>query len=313
MSFSAARKKITQESKTKKKRHFVFTKFNSDAKTVDALFTVPQEQIRWAAWQIELCPTTLRPHIQGAFCASYPIILSAAKRWCGCSFVEPSLTADSGVAYCSKPESRAFGPFFWPNKEACNRAKSKPRTDYVELARLVQQGKRFEDLAVNPTWAGVIARSGAHFRRIEHSFGVQTRREEACQVIWCEGPPGTGKTTILNLVLDYLHPGQYYFKGPSRNTWDGYHGQPFVYAEEPQATAFGEDFGEWLKLVTSPGGCDTRILYGTSEKFTSQILWICTNKKLHEFFTADQLSALRSRMSRGTFTLVKFNVRHHDK
>jgi hypothetical protein len=108
-------------------------------------------------------------------------------------------------------------------------------------------------------------------------------------VITLEGPPGSGKSTLVKILISKLCKSfnlpkvGVYYRSSAVKHWDGYHGQPIVVLDDMGAfassnTQISEDMTELLQLVSE---CDYILpmadLKDKGTKFTSSIIIITTN------------------------------------
>lgn len=145
----------------------------------------------------------------------------------------------ASVRYCSKPEGRLEGPYWWPSEEkvlayarGATAGKGK-RSDLDTLARRVLDGVTDEELAA--TVPGQLLRFSNHIDQLRIKFPVTRRNSDSIECIVYVGPTGTGKSHRLRRECP---EGPEWFWANKGKWFDGYRGQPGI--------VFDEFDGSWM-------------------------------------------------------------------
>ncbi len=277
-------------------RGWCYTLFDPTTNELDTLRTLPSN-IQYHVWQLELCPTTQRLHVQGYFiCAS--VRIAGAKRIIGFNRVHLGPRShDHAVArdYCTKEDTRLSGSS--PTELGKEPSGSGTRSDLESLGRDIRAGATERQLFENHT-GGYLR----YARSIERARGLYARgRTGGVTVFVLWGDTGTGKTRAA-----YEQFPDAYWLPPSNGTtiwWPGY---------DSESTVIVDDFGAggwpltyWLRVcdryplkVQTKGGFVT--LAATEFVFTSNLSpmdWYPGAAEKH-----------REALVRRLTTVVKFSV-----
>lgn len=194
--------------------------------------------VRYACFQFEVAPTTLRRHCQGYIyfrtpCRS-PAVKKLLRAWNGCeAHIDHARgTPDQNLAYCSKEESRILGTF-----RSFGEIPSKGRrNDLREIATMIGEGTNLRDVASSfPTDFIRYSRGIQEYQRQILSRPRSIGQEVT--VYWWFGPTGTGKSrTAFERYPDS------YVKMPTNKWWDGYVAQETVIMDDyrPAMCPFSE-------------------------------------------------------------------------
>ncbi len=171
-------------------RRWLFTLFNYTGDQEEALWAMSdsEKRLEYAVWQAELCPTTMRPHIQG-----YVILIGHAKpmaymqNMLRCTWKIANGTTEQNYVYCTKPGNLA-GPWEYGIKPI---DKSGKRNDLLAVKGKLDKGVPMSLIAEE---------NFCSFIRYETSFRsylniISPKRDKKTQVIIMVGAPGTGKST----------------------------------------------------------------------------------------------------------------------
>lgn len=206
-------------------RKWCFTSWTTGA--APALANYPLDSgapnLRYLVFQEESCPNTGRNHLQGYAEFNRPVRLQALKRWvedptAHCEVARGS--AEENKTYCTKPESRANGP--WESGEPGQGQGS--RTDIQGLQEALQEGADNRSL-----WENHFATMVRYHRSVAAYRMATAPRTREPPVVRCyHGPTGTGKTRrVYEEAGDDLYVVDVAEKG--RQAWfDGYTGQSHV-------------------------------------------------------------------------------------
>lgn len=246
--------------------------------------------VRFGIWQLEMCPTSQRYHLQGYIEFTSAVRLSTLKLLIGNSVHGESRKASRQLAieYCRKEESRVRGPWTYGDEDCVRPGK---RTDLDNVAETIQGGGHIDDVV------GEYPVQYIRFRRgIEalYNHGLKKRAQEwrQVQVLVYWGEAGSGKTrkaieeNSSRFILDQ----------GDRVWFDGYSGEDCLIID---------DFYGWIKF-----GQFLRILDGHPLRLEIKggftwALWkrviITSNKPWAEWYgsvtDSRQVAALRRRIS----------------
>lgn len=204
---------------TRKSRAWCFTWFNYNVDlNLDDPFVV------YAVWQEEICPTTLRPHLQGYVYYKHPTTLKVIKDLLDAPGAHLDIARGSPAQnrkYCTKEESR------------------KPGTDFREIGTLPQQGKRvdltlLQDALTRGSSPQEIATNHfdlwLRYPRIYERWNTDVilprsqAQSTSCTVLY--GSPGTGKSFWVSEFV----PGGY--RKPIGFWYDGYRGERAIILDD---------------------------------------------------------------------------------
>lgn len=207
-------------------RRWLFTINNYPEDAVEYLCGVCEEEprVRYLVFQCEIGAEGT-PHIQGYIEFKGAWRFSRVKR-----FVSPVVSArvemargsgDSNRTYCTKEETRVLGPFEFGVMAA------QGRNDLSKIKSLIDEGSSERSL-----WDASFGSMVRYYRGIlQYKMIVAPQRNFMTELIFCFGPPGTGKSRWAFET----YPGAYW-KQPS-HWWDSYHGEE---------TVILDDFYGWL-------------------------------------------------------------------
>lgn len=206
---------------------WVGTKFVEDIHDTESWLRSLSERdgVRYVVGQRELCPTTLRHHVQFAIQFTRTRQFSYVKKIDEQAHWEPAYgSADAVRKYCTKEESRFDGP--WEFGKIGLRGKT---GGLDEAAEMVKQGVPLKEVAdaMPVVW-------------VKHSRGLydlrktldleQDRRDfgdEGPELWVLHGPSGTGKSRYVK-----EHWPDAFWKIPEEKWWDGYTGQETVVLDD---------------------------------------------------------------------------------
>lgn len=95
-------------------------------------FEVPGEKLVYAVWQLELCPTTGKKHVQGYVVYSQERTFKTMKKLFPGAHVEKARSSDGACyKYCTKEETRHSGPYHIGARP--KRREDEKTTDYKKL------------------------------------------------------------------------------------------------------------------------------------------------------------------------------------
>lgn len=200
----------------RKTKSFLLTIFN----TTNDIFSTwaHAAPLTRATWQLELCPTTNKVHIQAFLEFKKGISLNDLRRvpvLLG-AHIEVVKSPKYAQQYCSKEETRVDGPYQIGHPFII----LKPKLAVIK--DLIKKG----DLdTIRESYFGIYLRSR---RAILDEIAVCRKVEDKPEVrgIWISGSTGVGKTyTVRDL------PGTIYIKPPNK-WWDGYTNETVVLADD---------------------------------------------------------------------------------
>lgn len=175
-------------------RSWCFTHFLKDDEppTTGGL---PGSLILGAIWQLELCPTTSRRHLQGFVKFKRPVRMQQCIVQLGLQGVHveprrPDSTDAAAIDYASKEDTRLEGP--WRQGELATARGT--RNDLVAIHEALRAGQ--SDAALSDNFFGSYLR---YYRGIGQWRALHApRRREKTQVVVLHGPTGTGKRSAIS-------------------------------------------------------------------------------------------------------------------
>ncbi len=153
----------------------------------EALFSLEEDKLKYAVWQLEIAPTTGTPHIQG-----YVILSGHAKplnymcRMFQANWLIARGSTESNITYCTKPGATA-GPWEYGEKPTGGQGK---RNDLLEVQKKLDKRMPMETIAQEHF---------SSFVRYNRGFNLYAQlisepRNFKTQVIVLIGPTGCGKS-----------------------------------------------------------------------------------------------------------------------
>ncbi|UPW41513.1 replication associated protein [Myodefec virus RodL3_976] len=186
---------------------------------------VDQNLVRFVIGQRELCPTTMRHHVQ--FCVNLHRSqrLSYLKKVDRDAHWEPMRgTADQAREYCSKSETRFEGPWEFGKAGAVGQRKG-----YDDAVAAICSGMCVADVAAEfPTVWVKYGRGLVDLRKqlqLDSDRRVFGEHGPELWVFW--GPSGSGKSRKANETWPDA-----YWKIPGEKWWDGYTNQDTVILDD---------------------------------------------------------------------------------
>lgn len=178
-------------------------------------FSVPENEVRYAVWQREVCPTTGRSHWQFYCQFKTRKRLGAVKGLLGECHAEVCKAPEKAKAYCKKAETRA------PGAEPIEIGKAGPETP---IPMKVQKRGYKAVIDENPQlWRSM--------RALQALDTVMTSpRSQMTLGIWLSGDSGKGKSKIAQLISGFL--GEAAWIAPDLKWFDGYSRQALVVVDE---------------------------------------------------------------------------------
>jgi len=185
------------------------------------------ENVRYAIWQLEQCPTTHRMHIQGYLEVKNKIGMKGVKEILGdpTAHIERRRgTQGQAVDYCSKTNTKVAGPWEYGKKSEGQGE----RCDLLALTEGIKNGLTIYDIVEQ--FPGQFIR---YNRGIERMMAIKDERnmddrEIEVAVLW--GGTGSGKTRIVMKNRENM-----YIRGLAsygQTWWDGYRGQESILFDE---------------------------------------------------------------------------------
>lgn len=238
-------------------------------------------------YQVEVCPTTARRHIQGYFEAPNPVSAAGLKkRDAIATFTKCEGSAAQNIHYCSKPVldcncekckdcEKPVAGFFEFGERPKGQGK---RTDLDDVIDKVKDGASLRDIAMDHSKTYV-----RNFRGVISLKNILApKRDFQTIVLVYWGPTGTGKTRhakeiagddVFTLTHDMVN-------GTSGQVWwDLYDGQSTVILEE---------FYGWIKMTQLFALIDSGALQvqtkGGSTSFRAERIIITSNKDPKEWY-----------------------------
>lgn len=174
--------------------------------------------VRGVVWQVELCPTTQRRHLQMLVMFNNAVRLRTVQSYRPGAHAEPRRgTLGEAIQYCRKEQTRVAGPFTLGQVDDTGDDGAAKRP----LSELLLSG----DL-------GAIRRERPVFylqnrQRIINFMREGVHRTEKTEVHWYWGAPGTGKSRFAWETYPDAYP-----KNAGHKWWDGYEGQDVIIIDD---------------------------------------------------------------------------------
>jgi len=207
-------------------RSWVFTAFNYSEQTI---FNLAEYKCLYIMYQTEICPTTLRPHLQGWIHFKSPKKARTLKK----DFLpdlqphfEPRKgTPEQNTTYCTKKESADPNYFFC---ERGDKPSQGERTDLKRLKEEIADGAKVADILMdNPV---MFHQYGRTIQAIEDTVNRKKVRDWMTTCTYIVGSTGSGKSRF---AFENYNPETHYVWCNHDNDWqDGYCGQETVIIDD---------------------------------------------------------------------------------
>lgn len=197
-----------------------------------AEFPTADPRVAFAAWQLEVAPTTGTPHIQAFVRFNRALTRVAVARLYPSAHLQPADGNEEAlVAYCTKEDSRAGAPYADPGPHFYGeRAQPGRRTDIERAVDCIVAniGQKRPLLEVASVHTNAFVRYGNGLLRA--ASAMVPPRDPAVQpsVKVYYGPTRTGKTRNATAEL----PDAYRWTPAHGQWWDGYFGHKAVIMDE---------------------------------------------------------------------------------
>lgn len=184
--------------------------------------------MHYLVYQVEICPDTGRPHIQGYVEFKRSVRLGSAKKLIGSStaHLEPRQgSRDQARAYCMKDESRHPAEDSGPYEFGEWLQGSEKRSELQEAIEVLKSGCQWPDLVRDFT--GVAVRYYKNLKAVWSQFNLPQRDgSQPVFNLYIYGDAGVGKTRFSHwLALRY---GQDPYCAYTRGWWEDYVGQQWA-------------------------------------------------------------------------------------
>lgn len=261
-------------------RNWIFTSYKTDTNFDFS----DHEQVRYAIWQKEACPTTGREHWQGyiEFNNGYRMaylknILQDQQAHCQIR----RGTREQARDYCRKDLSRIEGPFEYGQFDKGGQGQ---RNDLRAQAQIIKDIQR-----ENPKTALQVIADRHPEYILKYARGVQTllqalpqaKRTEETKCILVVGPPGVGKSTWVR----NNYPDAFWKQSGTRQWWDGYSGEDTVVLDEFKGWIPATTFNQ---IVGNASECRVEVKGGTTQ-FTSKLVICISNFSPREWWSEERV------------------------
>jgi len=213
----------------KQARNAVFTQFlRDDIENGDVLDPSGWKDVKYAIWQLEMCPSTGRLHLQGY------IEFVGKKTWVWAHknlegletarFAPRKGTQEEAIDYCKKSETALEGPY-----EYGERREQGKRHDLLDIKRKIDEMRPL--LEIQDDHFASFVRHSRFFK--EYKRQKTASRNFKTQVWLFVGPPGAGKSTMMKIIARMI--GSLYKatnKKGSGQYYDDYDGQDVLIIDE---------------------------------------------------------------------------------
>lgn len=273
----------------------MFNYEQSDIDQLDIFLENPETKTIYVVFQEELCPTTLKPHLQG-----YLHFQRSVRKHFVRGLLRPAteITAANGTAaqnkiYCTKDESRKPGTM--PHEHGTSPVGQGHRSDWDTVKDDLLQGMSTADLAERHP--RIVASGGVD--RLRSALTKPRVLGTPVETIVYWGLPGSGKT--WKAIQEAQADGRpYYVKSASTGQWwDGYEGQPLI---------VWDDFApEEIPISHFLGICQAIPLRvqvkGSTAQFLGVKIWITSNFDPSQWWIHhhSQYGAVQRRITSSTY------------
>lgn len=180
--------------------------------------------MHYLVYQVELCPNTGRPHLQGYVEFKRSVRLNSAKKLLGdaTAHFEPRQgSRDQARAYCMKEESRQNGP--WEHGEWTSGAEK--RSELQGAIEAIKSGVDWTQIIEDFT--GIAVRHYKNLHVVWNHFNVKPRDgSQQMYSIYIYGDAGVGKTRFVHWWA--ARCGQVPYTSYTRGWWQDYLGQQWA-------------------------------------------------------------------------------------
>lgn len=215
-------------------RNYCFTTFNTKLEIENSF---ENGGIRYIVWQLELCDTTDRLHLQGYMELYKPMRVSGVKKLFGDATMHLETrrgSRDDARNYCRKEKTRIDG--YWELGEWTAGGQG-ARNDITKFVK--NMNEKNLDYAIEEDPVTYVKFHKGLEKLKEKSY---PKRNWKMEVIYCVGDPGIGKT---RWVYDNYDSDDIYVK-PDGKWWSGYEGQQIVLLDDYEGEI---PWAEFLKLL----------------------------------------------------------------
>lgn len=256
-------------SKAGKARNYVFTTFFENDDVLSLVETDFPAWLTYVVWQLELCPTTNRPHYQGYLeCMGQQTMvrLHTVPGFESSRFDVRRGTQARAIEYAKKDDTRVDGPWEWGTPKEQGK-----RSDLLDVKEKLDN--KVPLLVVHQEHFGTFVRYGKALK--EYKRQITKPRDFKSKTFLFIGPPGKGKSTLMKLLAARL--GSFY-KAPmpkgSGQYYDDYDGQDVLILDEfdgsrMRPTEFNDICDEHECVLTVHGGA--------GHQMVSKYIFIGTN------------------------------------
>lgn len=270
------------------------------ANDTDALssFISVGDNVRYAVWQLERCPQTQRPHIQGYIEFNSPLRISAVKRIVGdaAHLEQRRGTREQAREYCQKEDSRAAGPWECGDFDT---VKPGRRTDLDDVAQLICSGAKLSEIVEShPTQFIKFSKGIQALHTMRSQAGAKHWRNLNVMVYW--GEAGSGKT---RKAIEEAEDDFFILDQGERVWFDGYDGE---------GTLIIDDFYGWIRwgqflriLDGHPYRCEIKGGFRWAQWTRVVITSNCQPSDWYESVTDPRK---RAALNRRIHTITQFNL-----
>lgn len=179
--------------------------------------------IKFCRWQLELCPSTERLHLQGAVWFTSKRTLAGLRHHFPRVHWEPMMSQQGSLDYTCKEETRVEGP--WEIGTPPSQGK---RTDWIALKQDLDKGVSLVEVSQQHFPLFIRYSTGIQkYHLLRHSRFIRGRPE----ILIVYGDSGLGKTRTVREAF----PNAYWLEQPPKNSalwFDGYNGESTIIIDE---------------------------------------------------------------------------------
>lgn len=166
-----------------------------DAK-INSIIALHDCELNFCRFQVEICPTTRRYHIQMFLQFTQHTIYATIKELLGCNpHIEVARNVQKSLDYCGKEQTRVPNTIYYDYGvfRQCQQGK---RTDLDQLRQSILEGKSDHDVIMEDSSN---IRYISHIQRVRFAFQQEkwSKTVRNIEVIYIHGPTGVGKTHMV--------------------------------------------------------------------------------------------------------------------